>query len=637
MQYSGIPDSDHDHQHGLPHSKWKYEHDHRFFTDTTNELNSGGAKVRAGRPAQPRKPARRKKNRQAVKGVNTREGGVDMRERGQDAKADGFIDQYGYDVDGTNTLDEKESEEAFLSDIEDVEEDEFLRNISAIEDQLVLDDFGEYFNSSTSFQDVVDLDDAAKGVHANKKNEKLKRYKRNRNWDLDFDDEDIFGADEYLSDDSWSEKFSEKKKKMKEKESVKKRSGVSRLEKLRAKTSKKAIAAVATDAAGAADTQSEMSKNSNQNSKRSKDVTHVVQTTAGNTETAGTAENAAELVWNERGQLVKKSDLTTTGEKPKAAALVKTKQADKQSDKQAGRAGEVTEKTVVVPKMKNPVSNLGPRKAAAPDLGLDPNSPNKKLYLADTPFTCLGLGNKIVKIDHSFVNDNFCDCLDGADEPGTSACAGKSAKQGKLASSETGFFCVHEETYLYTSRINDGICDCCDGSDEWDLHESSVASHCPNLCSKIDQKHQAVVEERKKGQQKRQQYIQEAKNARASDNRFGTDNAFYSLTTAKHGCWNFDADHYRYTMCLFESVKQKKVSGASDDRTVGNEVKLGNTFRWLEKDKTAVLADGDACHGHPARSTTFYFTCAAENRITRVHEDDICAYVVEFETPAACV
>ncbi|KAJ0703149.1 putative mannose-6-phosphate receptor binding domain superfamily, glucosidase II beta subunit [Helianthus annuus] len=57
------------------------------------------------------------------------------------------------------------------------------------------------------------------------------------------------------------------------------------------------------------------------------------------------------------------------------------------------------------------------------------------------------------------LNDDFCDCTDGTDEPGTSACP-----SGKFYCRNAG----HSPLSVFSSRVNDGICDCCDGSDEYD-------------------------------------------------------------------------------------------------------------------------------------------------------------------------
>jgi protein kinase C substrate 80K-H len=68
-------------------------------------------------------------------------------------------------------------------------------------------------------------------------------------------------------------------------------------------------------------------------------------------------------------------------------------------------------------------------------------------------------------------NDNFCDCLDGTDEPGTSACP-----DGKFYCNNVGYV----PQYVFSSRINDGICDCCDGSDEYDGR-----IECANTCWQV--------------------------------------------------------------------------------------------------------------------------------------------------------
>ena len=83
-------------------------------------------------------------------------------------------------------------------------------------------------------------------------------------------------------------------------------------------------------------------------------------------------------------------------------------------------------------------------------------------------FTCDG---DRTQISMSHVDDNYCDCEDGSDEPNTSACSmyADSRFECKSAHVELG----HQ--ILYASRVEDGVCDCCDGSDE-------PSSRCPHRC-----------------------------------------------------------------------------------------------------------------------------------------------------------
>ena len=126
----------------------------------------------------------------------------------------------------------------------------------------------------------------------------------------------------------------------------------------------------------------------------------------------------------------------------------------------------------------------------------------------DSSFQCF---DGSFKLQSSDVNDNFCDCLDGSDEPGTAACAGLSnhwTLQSDLPGFY-GFFCENlgsAARLLYTSHVGDGICDCCDGSDE-------PEAKCPNSCGEegpaVLAQHRARAEDLEKGRLLRRQHEEE--------------------------------------------------------------------------------------------------------------------------------
>ncbi|KAF2280060.1 uncharacterized protein EI97DRAFT_464091 [Westerdykella ornata] len=133
-----------------------------------------------------------------------------------------------------------------------------------------------------------------------------------------------------------------------------------------------------------------------------------------------------------------------------------------------------------------------------------------KFYKDPNTFTCIS--NPSIKLPVSRLNDDYCDCPDGSDEPGTSACAHISplsppqpakAKDGVINNTLVlpGFYCKnkgHLPAYLPFTNVNDGVCDyevCCDGSDEW---EGVGGTKCEDRCAQIGKEWRKQDEARQK-------------------------------------------------------------------------------------------------------------------------------------------
>eukprot|EP00638_Chattonella_subsalsa_P014908 CAMPEP_0117832990 /NCGR_PEP_ID=MMETSP0949-20121206/10062_1 /TAXON_ID=44440 /ORGANISM="Chattonella subsalsa, Strain CCMP2191" /LENGTH=507 /DNA_ID=CAMNT_0005674581 /DNA_START=47 /DNA_END=1570 /DNA_ORIENTATION=+ len=115
-------------------------------------------------------------------------------------------------------------------------------------------------------------------------------------------------------------------------------------------------------------------------------------------------------------------------------------------------------------------------------------------------FSCKEGGKKIA---WEKVNDNFCDCLDGSDEPGTSACV-----YGTFYCTNRG----HIGRYIPSSRVNDGICDCCDGSDEY-TKLAACENQCEVQAAKSRQEQAKRIKELEEGARLKKKNVDEARTA----------------------------------------------------------------------------------------------------------------------------
>lgn len=160
-------------------------------------------------------------------------------------------------------------------------------------------------------------------------------------------------------------------------------------------------------------------------------------------------------------------------------------------------------------------------------------SPAEQQFYKGEFFKCRNEPNR--EIPANRINDNYCDCADGTDEPGTSACS-------------AGIFYCENKGYqgetIFSSKVNDGICDCCDGADE---HEGKV--NCANTCNEKGAVLRKHAEEEKakitKGLETKAQWIMEAAKT-LQDKRGSIDNLKAEVEKLKKVADDLEAEKKGY-------------------------------------------------------------------------------------------
>ena len=236
----------------------------------------------------------------------------------------------------------------------------------------------------------------------------------------------------------------------------------------------------------------------------------------------------------------------------------------------------------------------------------------------DVPPGGLACDDGYTAVPSSYINDDYCDCADGADEPRTAACSGVTALKRFACADGSG---------VPASRVGDGVCDCCDGSDEAD-------GACANRCAELAALAAEADATRAEGARRKAEYIERATRDNLVRGHPVDLSAMPAFGALRSRCFSSPSDgEYVYKVCLFDKATQQKVVA---DRSSHS---LGQKWSWVSAKEGAwvgKLSGGERCFNGPPRSFTVEFTCGPKEVLGAVSEKEVCTYGATLTTPAAC-